>query len=864
MLWLCILICRACASEDDQIVEFILSKSHNQPLPNLGTGETPLHAAADNGNADIVRLLLQHSPKLLLEQTVAGRSPLHVPSTKGYLGVVDVIFRSVSELVRGMKHIYNDDNPFSLDFPDTDEVTPFYLACLNGEVGIVRQFQSLKKNLANLVNLTLNASPRSGHTALHAAASSGNAEVVELLLSTGEVDTDVLAPPILETKRRLWSCAGGSEFEFTDAMKIFESSNGRLVTDSEGLMKGDRPLKLTALAEACVHGHVEVMEVLLSHGVRDEGGLACRVLVTLQRFDLCQRVLGHHCKLDSTGYRGSFSVSGKPEDNWSLHLQWDGKKLPTLKREWLGKDAVFHPVLQGDEYDDDGHNRRQKTRSRLYSSLSPNLPKRIDHSFIRHVALKSNCLKTVPLQLFQLGNVTFIDLSDNQIHMLPTDRLKEQAKRCGWECQKLQELRLSNNLLVELPLSLWLLREITEITATYNHLKRLINASGFSTLYLANTLERVDFSHNDLTEIDPFITELYSLKAITVTNNRIFKLPLELWDMQWLQELKVSHNQLSELVSPQEPDEVDKSSPKRQSMEEESEANPVMAGATRVTGARAQIRPQMSRFPSLDPQKSMDPGSIPFGLNTTDDGIFPMAHEVSQLKKLDISNNALNEFPQDLACIAPSLEELTVSNNPGITMVELQFLPPTLKKLHARDCRIERFGNVLNKEQLKLIKQSCIRKAHRMQTCEHRNHSKLTELSYLNLKENRLMHFQVLCHVPPESGALDFGAEEDAYQQNVANSDLLYPALQNLDLSCNRLQGRFNPNVAHLTRIKAIQLNNNDSLQVIPYELGHLKKLKGFCQLNLKNLPELVQPPKDIQGQMCQQLLTFLAAGLKE
>ena len=214
--------------------------------------------------------------------------------------------------------------------------------------------------------------------------------------------------------------------------------------------------------------------------------------------------------------------------------------------------------------------------------------------------------------------------------------------------------------------------------------------------------------------------------------------------------------------------------------------------------------------------------------------------------------------------MAPSLVELNVSNNPELREVELRFLPPTLKKFTAKKCRIERFGSVLNKVQLKAIKLLCASKELHETSCQHRNHNRLPNLTTLNLKQNCLTHFQVLLHAPPSTDNPNFGAEEETYQRQVAVNDLLYPSLENLDLSHNCLVGKFNPNVAHLTSIKAIQLNDNKQLQSIPYEFGHLKKLKGFTELNIRSLPELVQPPKDVQEHMCQQILTYLAAGLRE
>jgi Leucine-rich repeat (LRR) protein len=553
---------------------------------------------------------------------------------------------------------------------------------------------------------------------------------------------------------------------------------------------------------------------------------------------------------------------------WHLHLLWGGKKLPTVKKEWLEPGAIFTPALQKVEYDD-GSKCPRKQRSMRKSRIPAPPPQTVGSTFIRSVTLKENRLKSVPLQLFQLVNVTVIDLSENLLSSLPVDVMKQSAGGCGWDCKKLQELKLSSNKLTELPPSLWLLPELKTVTAVGNKLKKLANLP-VPTVYLARALERVNLSDNKLTEVDLFLTEILSLTAIDVSSNKLETLPLKIWDLPNLEELKAGDNHLSELATVQTTgaEETDASVEADNSQPEEPEANPAMT--TQVTGARAHFRPQMSRVPSLEAQKSLDHSAPLFvggyltSPDDTDAGNVNIVQDVSRLRKLDLSSNKFTEFPRDLPCIAPTLEELNISNNPGITHVELQFVPPSLRKFQAKACQIVQFGNVLNKTQLKRIKQSCIRNEMRMQVCQHRHHQRLVNLSSLILSQNHLLHFQVLFHEIPNTGAPDFGAEEHTYQKE-PNPLLLYPSLVNLDLSHNHLLGRFNPNVAHLPKIKSIQLNNNEHLEVIPYELGHLKRLKVFEHLDLRNLPELVQPPKEVlKDSMCQQVLTYLAAGLKE
>lgn len=846
------------------MVKFILSRSESQPLSNLQTGDSPLHVASEKGKTEMVRQLLQHSPKLLLEQNSAQKSALHFACMNGHHDVVAVIFEYVCQLVKGLQHMYNKDNPFSLDVPDSNKVTPFYVACLRGYAVIVKKFLDLKTDLGNSVRLTVNSAEKNGHTTLHAAAYSGESEVVELLLSSEEFSTNKLAPPILETKRILWQAISHSQDVPSDNQKILVSATGELIADVDGSMKGNQPLCLTPLAEACVHKHASVVEVFLERGARDEDGLACQALATIQEFDLSQKVLAYHCKASKKKVEEDREAS--PEDMWSLQLLWDGKKLPFMKKEWLSINAVFHPTIQGDEFEDVG-NRHQGPSSRRYSTPSFSLPQRFDSCFIQNVSLKSNRLKVVPLELFQLVNVTSIDLSDNLLSALPVDTWKERQGVYSWECKKLQDLKVSDNMLTELPMALWVLPELKRLKAKNNSLTKLGGNQPVFTSSLAKSLTKVDVSHNKLTDID-FITEFPSLKEVDICHNHLTTLPLALWGLHTLYDLNASHNYIKSLASPAEVETMQEEFNKQP---EEAEANQAMRGATRVTAPQALFMPQVSHYPSLDPQQSIDGVLMSGGIDQLRYSVSGrpescvVGYECSNLKKLDLSDNQFEEFPPDLPCLAPTLVELTISNN-TFKEVELRFLPPHLKKLYAKNCQIERFGSVKNKEQLKVISQSCVRKEFSDEPCQHRNHAKLADLRSLNLKQNCLTHFQVLYHKPPskDTPTHNFGAEESVYRKQVAVNELLYPSLENLDLSHNRLEGVFNPNVSHLTMIKAIQLNDNEPLQKIPYELGQLKRLRGFTELNIKNLPDLVQPPKDVQGHMCQQLLTYLAASLKE
>lgn len=814
----------------------------------------------------LVTRLLEHSPKLLLARSSSGQTALHLACLKGYIAVVKLLLDRVLNLVKGTPHMYKEDNTFSLDLPDNQGVTPLYLACLNGFPEIVKQLIGLRYENSDIIGLTVNSATVSGHTALHASACSGKREVVDMLFRSGEADPEILAPPHPNSTGILWRAIGGNEKADPGTRKICLSPSGKFVAREGEAVKNDRPLRLTVLTEACIHGHASVISLLLKRGVRDDTGVAVRVLCALKLYPLCQTVLSYHCKIKrKENAKGSLV---EPEDFWKLDLLWADKKIPTLEKEWFKVDTTFHPQVQKSDYDD-GNKRLSQLRRKRAVSMANQLPRSIDLRLVKNVYLKGNSLTTLPLEFFKLPNVRFIDLSKNQLTSLPFSE-NEIGGASGWECLNLREIRLSENQLTELPPGVWYLPELKIIIADNNRLERLATVDTVvSTLGLSKTLENIDFSSNALTEIDPFLVEILSLTIICFRGNRLTGLPLKMWDLPNLVDLNLSGNQLTELTPADEDEggeegegvnEVDTNIERTQS--EETMSHPAMVRGTRVTTARITFRPQLSHFPSLEREKSIDAAAHLSMAGVPGQG-GPVAHDQFKLKKLDISDNSFKEFPHNIPCVAPNLEELNVSNNPGITKVDIHFVPTSLRRFLTRDCRIDHFGNVLNKEELAQLKQTCVRNDLRLQSvCDHRNNGRLANLTTLNLRGNRLTHFQILLHDLPNSGAPNFAAEEKDFEKE--NPILLYPSLENLDLSSNSLQGKLNPNIAHLLKINAIDLKGNDRLLVIPYEFGYLKRLRNFTMLNLRDLPELVQPPKEIQDSMCQQILTFLAAGLKE
>ncbi|XP_041364511.1 protein flightless-1 homolog isoform X2 [Gigantopelta aegis] len=148
--------------------------------------------------------------------------------------------------------------------------------------------------------------------------------------------------------------------------------------------------------------------------------------------------------------------------------------------------------------------------------------------------LSYNEIEMIPNQLFiNLTDLTFVDLSNNNLETLPP-----QMRRLT----NLQTLILSNNPLIHAQL-----RQLPALTALQtlqmrNTQRTLANfPTGLDTL---TNLQDVDLSHNDLPRVPEALYKLISLKRLNLSNNCIQELSLMIDVWVNLETLNLSRNKL--------------------------------------------------------------------------------------------------------------------------------------------------------------------------------------------------------------------------------------------------------------------------------------------------------------------------------
>ncbi|KAK0613559.1 ankyrin repeat-containing domain protein [Immersiella caudata] len=127
-------------------------------------GITPFWSAAQNGNADVVHLLLGAGAKMDVAPYTKKLQPIHVASLRGHLEVVRLLLDS------GVS-----PTPEADSFDDS-EPSPFLLACTTDNVELARLFLDRGVDIVNTTAF------QSNKGALHFAAHGGHVRVGQFLL----------------------------------------------------------------------------------------------------------------------------------------------------------------------------------------------------------------------------------------------------------------------------------------------------------------------------------------------------------------------------------------------------------------------------------------------------------------------------------------------------------------------------------------------------------------------------------------------------------------------------------------------------------------------------------------------------------
>ena len=762
-------------------MDFLLKQSSNQPLKNLGNGSTPLVSACRSGNIRIADLLLRHSPQLVFvseEQNML--SPFHISCSRGEVGMVRCLLNTAET-------IFNDDATMDADLNLQDCLgrTPLFNACYHGRVEVVRELLSFRKNYPDKIDVNL--AEKAKRTPLHAAIASKKAlEITKLLLNEQDLDINTEAFPSSRTQKTLSAIlerkksatflpivesltqADLSEIEEDQVQSPTSSLSDMSLSDnidSEiGIIAPDTPNKgrvtsmympaspmtyrprplspslshsslgycevyqtsdkilnvyydkpdnadhmtkfsnmlLSPLAEACVFRSLDMVKLLVQYGARDSTGLACQLAYLVHKPALINLVIAHECEEQEQLVDATISEQMPKK----YILNWKEKNLRALEGAWLSHQAVYHSS-------DVGSNSRE-------FSCQPVPTIAVNFESISCVQLGNNNLRHVPIELFQLPYVNTIDLRGNLLSSLP----EEPTELSGWKCNVLTHLLLTRNKLTTIPSAVWYLQSLHSLYVDWNELTDIKSDHVANTLMCSSTVE-INLAHNKLYGLHEFFFAIPTLRKINLSHNAIISLPNNLWDCETLEELDVSHNNLEFLPRC----EFDESTVARGSTSTDQEDVHIMEWASLgfggVDSAPVSLNDREKSF-----KKRASSRTTPFKITRLKDthsgDMSTQIQETcdySMLTKLNVSGNNFYHFPTGLPCLAPNLVDLDISDNP-VHIVDIHFIPQSIRKLTANNCQIERFGNTLMKYQIDHIQRNCCRPEETV--CFHRQHNQPT------------------------------------------------------------------------------------------------------------------------------------------
>ena len=224
-------------------------------------GWTPLHEAASEGHLGVVRLLISEFKADVNIHNKSGLTPLHWAASEGHLGVVRVL---ISEFKADV-NVHNDSgltplhgaasrghldvvrvliSEFKADVnvQDISGDTPLHKAAPRGHLGVVRVLISEFKADVNIHN-------KSGLTPLHEAASEGNLGVVRVLISEFKADVNI------HNKSGLTPLHGAASWGHLGVVRV-------LISEFKADVNVQDISGVTPLHKAASGGHLDVVRVL--------------------------------------------------------------------------------------------------------------------------------------------------------------------------------------------------------------------------------------------------------------------------------------------------------------------------------------------------------------------------------------------------------------------------------------------------------------------------------------------------------------------------------------------------------------------------------------------------------------------------
>ncbi|GFR32200.1 leucine-rich repeat-containing protein 40 [Trichonephila clavata] len=168
--------------------------------------------------------------------------------------------------------------------------------------------------------------------------------------------------------------------------------------------------------------------------------------------------------------------------------------------------------------------------SNTIRSVSPSIS---NYKRLNTLDLHDNCLSDLPSSMSELTCLTKLNVSRNQFEVLP---------ECVFSLKSLKVLHAQHNKISSLSDDIGSLSFLEELDLSNNNLKKLPHCIGF-----LSRVNNLNLSNNELTVLPVEIGDLMALKHLDISKNKLKSLPTLIEMLHHLEQLYVQYNYIKEL-----------------------------------------------------------------------------------------------------------------------------------------------------------------------------------------------------------------------------------------------------------------------------------------------------------------------------
>ncbi|XP_050296551.1 leucine-rich repeat serine/threonine-protein kinase 1 isoform X5 [Anthonomus grandis grandis] len=842
------LLFSACETGNRQIVKILLDHGADGRCHSV-TKYSPLYISCYQGHREVVEMLLIKFPELVQQHTVERWLPIHAACINGHHQILELLFyfpypSHVLRKYRDATEQWEYFMPFDLNERDATGQNILYVASLLGNKKLLDVILKFKIKATRIIqcgssgeddDLTPLSEPVVSPT--RRRISDGIMSLMyKLHLSTDcsadneDGNTRAICPLRIDmycnnnTETALHAAIRGRHYDITLALLNAGANPNAPIKPYHNVnedgsccsIEDDSNYSSSGLVEACKNRDVAILDLLLKRGARDD---ECKALSVAM-----------HNK-DETLISKLLATKAHPDQEYKIN-----------KKSMTENINSSHITIFGN------------VSSLTYSSLFPNTPTMINwHNqkcglleikmqWIIDAALNLNPkLKQNPRSYdMALYSITRLDISSNSLTSVPLGI---------FQLQSLKYLNLSQNKLEKLPVS-----EKSPVKKGFKHKKKKDEPG-----YNCPLLEELYLQENRLNQIPEDIFKLPSLITLVISNNKLQQLPYGMWLAPKLKELNASFNLLKELptVSMEAKEDLDKISVSSSDSQlstltepdcenEISEFDKMICSEDSVHtvkyGKKERSYLQLDLIRHHLWNKNIEVTEQILHNDETS------LEKCSQLSALNLAHNLFTSIPVVLPCLAVNLTRLNMAFNTLRSMSHITSYPSSLKQLDLSHNQITVWPSLPQVEapdNMELANLTCymdssafkakssevgvrrhstrsVRHTILHSVCVHRRHLRLDNLRTLILADNQLNRIQLSTD---DNGDISSADDDDSDKNpQLAKARLMFPNLSMLDISNNNIK-EIPSNIYELSNLSVLNISGNLGITELPSQMGLLSRL---------------------------------------